>query len=319
MLDDIVQFIKNNKSFYITSHVNMDGDAVGSQLALKAALTKIGKKAVIQNVGLVPTVYQFLPFWKCIRTESPRQKSFDGIFVLDCGNVTRTGGILTGIKGKSLINIDHHMSNEHFGDLNWVDIGASSTCEMIYQLLDTLSIDMDRDIATCLYVGIITDTGSFRYANTNALCLEIASKLVKLGVDPKEVAEAVYEKSTFNKLKLLGLVLANAQISHDGLIVWTRVTKDMFRSTSTNVSDVEDFVNYLKSVRGAQIALLFRENDNGEIKVSFRSKGKTNVSKIAALFNGGGHFNAAGCTVSGMLDEVEHRVIQVVREYMDVV
>jgi len=311
---DIVNFIKSHKRFLITSHINLDGDSIGAQLSLRKALLKLGKRVEIWDESPVPEIYRFLPDWKFIRQTPPEELEFDGIFILDCGDIERVGNILKNVKSyKALINIDHHMSNQSFGDLNWVDIGMSSTSEMIFYIVEELNIEIDPEIATYIYVGILTDTGSFRFANTTSSCFLVASKLISYGVKPKEIAEAIFYKISFKRLKLLGLVLANSKLTEDGIIIYSDVTKKMLDETKTDISDTEDFVNFLKFVEGAKVAVLFKEAENNLVRVSLRSKGDINVSQIAKIFGGGGHFNAAGCTVSGEFNEVKRRVLEVIK------
>jgi len=210
---------------------------------------------------------------------------------------------------KAIINIDHHLTNDRFGQYNWVDPKASASSELIYKLIKRHGLNIGQKRAICLYTGIMTDTGSFRFSNTTPAAHRIAADLIAEGISVDEIFRFVYESLPESRIKLLGLVLSTLQISLDGKTAWIRVTQNMYADTGTTKEDTENFIDYVKSIDTVEIALFFVELKDGKTKVSFRSKNEFDVSKIAANFGGGGHQRAAGCTIEASVDETEKIVV----------
>lgn len=305
----IVDLLGKEDGFLITSHINPDGDSIASQLALKGILTLLGKRSVIVNSHPVPRVYRFLPGAGEILTRRRHSlRPYSVLFALDCGHPSRASGFLDGTRPLTVVNIDHHVSNSGYGDLNWVDSRASSTCEIIYEIARSSGVEIEGDIATNLYAGILTDTGSFRYSSTTPRSLSIASRLLRCGIDPHRIAENIYENAEFSSLRLLGKALSRIGRSRDGKVSWMTFSHAELSSLS-NTSETEEFVNYARSLNTARIAIGFKEVSPGEIRVSLRSKGPINVAEIASRYGGGGHRNAAGCTVNGNLKDVAGRLV----------
>lgn len=309
--------IKRFKSFIITSHVNPEGDSIGSQLAMAKLLDWLGKKYIIVNSDRVPRHYLFLPGVNSIRNKiGKRNKTFEAAIVLDCPNVKRVGKIKYAVdKAGYIINIDHHVSNENFGSLNWVAKDASSTGEMVYRLYKHLGCRITKEAALCLYISILTDTGSFNYDNTSSATHEIISELMGYGIEPYDVSQSVYESKTVGAIKLLGRALSGIKIVSKGRVAYASIRQTDLESTKTRPSDCENFVNFGRSIKGVNVALFFREDikKRNLIHVSLRSKKKVDVNKIAAYFGGGGHRKASGCVLRGSLEEVKKKILKKVR------
>jgi phosphoesterase RecJ-like protein len=311
----ILNCIRGGDRFLITSHINPDGDSVASQLGLRCILKSLGKEAVIVNRDPVPRVYRFLPGADKVLTRRRHSlRPYSALFVLDCGDPSRASGFLDRKPPLPVVNIDHHVTNPCFGDLNWVDVKASSTCEIIFDLARRLGVGLGHDLAANLYAGILTDTGSFRYSSTTPRSMSVAGRLLRHGVDPHDLAERIYENAEYPSLRLLGKVLSRMGRSPDGRVSWVTFTYAELSSLS-NMSETEEFVNYARSLNTARIAIGFKEVSPGDVRISFRSKGDINVAELASRYGGGGHRNAAGCSVSGGLRAVVKRIVTAARAF----
>ncbi|MGA2192663.1 MAG: bifunctional oligoribonuclease/PAP phosphatase NrnA [Nitrospirota bacterium] len=312
-ISGVAEAIKSFKSFIISSHVSPEGDAIGSQLALALSLMKMGKEVRIIDTDPVPEFLRFLPGVELIAKGESIEHTADALIVVDCEPAR------TGIKGlasapvKKIINIDHHVTNPKTADIWWVDPEASAAGEMVYDLLVLMGAPIDSDIATNLYTCIFTDTGSFRYTNTDEAALLKASKLISYGVKTWEIAENIYETKSFGRMKLLGLVLSTLEISGDGRLAWVSITEDFYRQTGTSAADTDGFINYPRAVKGVEVAVLFREQGD-RVKISFRSKGRVDVSGLASSLGGGGHPNASGVVFAGDMERARAYVLPKVAE-----
>ncbi len=318
---EILGLIKGNKKFLIVSHINPEGDSVGSSIALALGLKKIGKYTCIFSREPLPEILRFLPSSDMLSQKVP-SNGFDVLFLLDCNTVKRTGlktDCLLSVT-KKIVVIDHHLPahNSKLITYKWIDPDASATGVLIYKLLNALRIPVDKEIATNLYTAILTDTGGFRYSNTNPESLNIASQLLKAGAEPWGIAKEVYESFSFNRLRLLTLCLNT--LKRQGKLAWVTITRDMYKKTKTSVQDTETFADYTRKIKGVEVGILFRQVQNespkrkGLYKISLRSKGRVNVAEIAGLFGGGGHHNAAGCELKGSLEEVKKKVFGVIKK-----
>jgi phosphoesterase RecJ-like protein len=281
----------------------------------------MGKEAFILDSDAVPTHYRFLPKSGEVSSDTAAVAEFDAAVVLDCPNLKRTGNVADVIKKKAVpvINIDHHVSNENFGDVNWVDPRASSAGEMVYRLYKEAGIKITKEIALPLYIAILTDTGSFNYDNTSGATHEMAGELLGYGLDPALVSESVYERRSLKDIRLLALVLDTLKVNSDGTVAYMEVTKKMLKETGADLAKSEGLINYARSIDKVRVAVLFKEDvsQKGRINVSFRSKGDgevADVNKIASLFGGGGHTRAAGCMITGTLEEAKNKVLAGVEE-----
>jgi len=256
----------------------------------------------------VPETYRFLPHADRIGTGLPVPGRYDAYVVVD-SDPTRSGLFDKTYPADILINIDHHITNPREWPLTWLDPDASAAGEMVYRLVRQLGVPLDRDIALCLYTAIFTDTGSFRYSNTSPESMRISATLLEAGADPWLVTENVYESFAYRRLKLLGAVLSCMERSADGRIAWVVITDELYRQTGTTAEDTDSFVNYVRSVKGVEVAVLFRQTTPTQYKISLRSKGRIDLSGLAQSLGGGGHKNAAGGVLDGMLVDIKSRVL----------
>jgi len=312
----VIKAIKNHKSFLITSHMNLEGDALGSELAFMYLLKKLGKKATVVNDEICPDEYKFLPGAAKIqkaRLKVIRRIKFDAFAVLDCSDLGRCKGVAEFIpKDKTVINIDHHISNNNFGDANWVDTRSSCACEMIYRLYKSMGVALDYKKALCLYTGILTDTGSFRHPNTTADTFKIASDLMGYGINANRIYRNVYESVSFSDMRVLVDALRTMSFDKNNGIVWFTLKKDFLKSRKLSFDLTEQILTFGRLIKNARVAVLFKENMDAlnQIRVNLRSRDKIDISKVAKVFKGGGHKNASACTVKGSLERVRKRVLK---------
>ncbi|MFQ5848083.1 MAG: bifunctional oligoribonuclease/PAP phosphatase NrnA [Candidatus Methylomirabilales bacterium] len=313
-LAEIVATLKGARSVAILSHIRPEGDTLGSALGCYLTLRGMGKEVATFNPDPVPKNLRALPGAAEVIRADRLPRRFDCYLVVDATDPGRVGGLLGGAPpGGPVINIDHHISNTHFGTYNWVDPKAAAAGEMIYYLIAELGVPLSREVATNLYVAILTDTGSFHYANTTPRALRVAAALVEAGVVPQQVAELLFDQRGVEELRLLGTLLTKIQLSADGAVAWIEVTREMLEQDGDARDALEDLINYPRSVKGVEVALLLREEGGEGVRVSLRSRGKVDVAAVAKTFQGGGHKNAAGCTVVGSLPEARERIIAEVR------
>jgi bifunctional oligoribonuclease and PAP phosphatase NrnA len=318
MIASILEAINRNKTFLITTHENPDGDAVGSSLGLAKFLLNAGKEVIVHFKDPVPELYRFLPLVDQVLATVP-DRPYDVCFVLDVGEFRRAGTAITSCKTVgSFINVDHHVTRDLFGAINYIDTGAAATGVLIHRIIKASGQTLDHDTALCLYTALLTDTGSFRYSNSNPEAFTVAGELISVGLNAWYVTERLYESQPAERLKLLTEALATLVISPRGDVASVTVTLDMFERAGGTAELTDGFVNYPRSIRGVEVAIFFREMEPGLFKVGFRSKGKISVATLAELFGGGGHHNAAGCNVSGTIDEVRSSVLHRVYEALAV-
>jgi phosphoesterase RecJ-like protein len=318
-LKEVVEQIKKNRSFLITSHLNLEGDALGSELAFRALLIYLGKKAMIINKDAVPNEYKLLPGIENIKRIKNKQSiSFDAFVVLDCSDLGRCKEVakLAG-RDKVIINIDHHISNNNFGDINWVEPKSSSASEMIYKLFKKMRIPLDRDKALCMYVGILTDTGSFRYPNTTSDSLAIAADLLHYDLEVSKIYKNIYENISFTDIELLTKILSTMRFYMQGKIVWFKIKRNLIKNKKVSIDLAEHVLNFGRLAEETEVVVLFKENldANNQIRVNLRSK-NIDVNRIAKIFGGGGHRNASGCTLVGPIESVQRQVIEKIKEQL---
>ncbi len=315
MIKEILAAIAQGEKFLITAHVRLDGDALGSELALYLMLKDLGKEAVIYNQDATPEHYRFLPASDHIVQELENVEKYDVAFILDCSELDRVGKISGDIaRVKTLINIDHHVSNGGFCQLRLLDPKASSTGELLYRLMRKMHVKMTKDICTNLYAAILTDTGGFRYSSTHQETLRAAGDLVEGGASPQWISENIYESDPPVKLQLLSRVLETLTLDMKTKTASMVVTQQHLQDTGAMMEHTDGFIDIPRTVKGIDIAMLYMQTEGNHFKLSLRSKGKINVEKIARKFGGGGHVNAAACKVEGNIDEIKRRVLEAVRE-----
>ena len=312
--DEISKVLQNNNNFLITSHVNLDGDGIGSELAFYFILKKLNKNPIILNQDRLPKIYDFLPGSDKVHYLEDNcidPKSIDVGIVLDCSNVKRIGKTYEIFKNiKTIINIDHHKSNEKFGGLNYVDSSVSSVGEIIYEFINFVDSGLlDDKISTCLFTAIMTDTGSFRYSNVSSKTFGVASHLTSNGIKSHLIANNIYNKNTYSGLKLLGEALLTLEMDDSNYVSWLTITRKMLNNAKANDEEIEGIIDVATTLDNTEISILFRETKDNKIKISFRSKGNFDVNKFAGKFKGGGHPNAAGCLCSGKMDKIKEKIL----------
>ncbi len=307
--------LRSQNSFLVLTHYRPDGDAVGSQLALVHLLKDLGKQVEAWNDDPVPAKFLFLPGSGAIQRPPAEPKDFDVVIAIDISTWQRVGSAAQRIdKKKYFINIDHHVSNEKFAEINWIVPDAPASGQIAYDLIKRGGFNLTIDIATCLFTAISTDTGSFSYANTTAESLRVAAELVNAGVDVGETCRHVYESYPFTRLQLLQKALAGITLTENNKVAYCWVTSDMFQESGAKREDTEGLIDYARSIDGVYVALLFEESQEPhKVRVSLRSKHpRIDVNSIARHFGGGGHHEAAGARITGEMHEVETRVLQTV-------
>jgi bifunctional oligoribonuclease and PAP phosphatase NrnA len=305
--------IRNAKKILLSTHINPDGDGIGSGIALMNKLTKMGKKVDFINRDQMPAIYKFLPGSEKVRNVKKITGKYDLAIVLECPELERNGGIIDyTLQSKLTVNIDHHLGNTMYGDLNIVDPKAAAVGEQLYKIMKELCWEIDKDAATCIYTAIVTDTGSFRYSNTTPEVHIIASELLKEGADPEYISSEVFA-STAPAVKLLAVMLS--KLKTEGKIGYSFLSKKMFEMTGADESETDNFINNIRSIRTVEIAMLFKEINSKTVKVSFRSKGLADVNLIARRFKGGGHKHAAGAVINLPLARAMKLAISEVRKY----
>jgi bifunctional oligoribonuclease and PAP phosphatase NrnA len=315
--EDLLRKIRQGNRFLLTSHVNPDGDAIGSELGLARLLRRLGKGAVVWNLDPMPAIYRPLPGSDRVHSgaEPPAgfPEKFDGCVVLECPSPDRTG-LEQHLAALPVINIDHHLGNQHYGAVNWVDSAAPAVGEMVYRLAQALKVALEPETASCLYLTLVTDTGGFRFSNATPAAFEAAASLVREGAHPEQVAQWLYESQPVSVVRLLGEMLRTLALHHGGRIATVRLDPAMFARAGASPGDSEGLIDQPRSIAGVDAVALVRLRDDGTFKVSLRSRGEVDVEKIARHHGGGGHRNAAGFSLdggaaAGGAAEVERQVV----------
>lgn len=316
MLDRVLQEIRARRCFVVTSHARPDGDGIGSALALGQILRAMGKDADVVMHDGVPRIYQNLPFAEHVIQADSVPAGFlatslaDGaVILLECDSTRRA--LLEGLEKCFLINIDHHASGRNFAHINWIDSSVMATAELIFRLARRACVPVDRDIATCLYTALMTDTGSFMFEGTNEHTFTVARELVLAGADPAHCARPIYFGHSTAKLRLLGAALSN--LHREGPLAWIWVTQEQMTRLGAREEDCEGLVNYALSITDVEVAIFFRELADRRFRISLRSKGEVNVSTVAEYFGGGGHKCASGCSIDGPLAVAVSRLVDRLR------
>lgn len=348
MIKEIFKLIRKHKRFLITTHMRPDGDGLGSELALRSMLIKLGKSVQVINVGKPSKEYHWLPGFDKIIFDSYRYVSrrYDAVFVLDSGTFDRLGKLREIlIPNVPIINIDHHPHSDYFGSINWVDPSVCAVGEMIYRLIKKVKVPIDKDMATNLYIALSTDTGQFSFVSTTPFCHLMARDLLKAGVNLRTVFKQLYENRTLADVRLWVECIRRMKLDESGRIAWTELTQKMYQRFNILPGDSQDYLQVLKTMKGVQIAILFREvatgslpNDAtypgsssrhkaagrkstagaslGEIKVSIRTVPPIDAYKLVSYFGGGGHARAAGCALNTSIAKAQRLVLKKAREYL---
>ena len=305
-LTEVAGALKARERFVLSSHARPDGDSIGSQLALAGALTALGKSVRIVNHDAPPPYLGAVPGISSVEVADSVDGVFDAAVILECSSLDRTE--VAGLDRQLVINIDHHAGNAMYGALNWFDGTAAACAELVHEVIVELGVPLTPEIATALYVGILTDTGSFRHANITARTFEICRRVAASGVDVARVAADVYQRSTLGKLKLTGTLLQTMRLAADGRVAILYVDDAILDDTGCPPDDMEGLINMPLSARDVQAVIMLKAV-GAVTRVSLRSKGVADVRTVAAAFGGGGHQNASGFSIEGPRDDVERRVL----------
>jgi phosphoesterase RecJ-like protein len=308
----VLRLIRRYRTFLITTHVNPDGDGLGAGSALYVALRKLGKKVHVVNHDALPKRFEYLAFSKVYRA-SDRIPPHEVCFVLDAGDFTR---VREGVKRKEfgiLVNIDHHFLNERFGDYNLVKPEAAATGEIVCDLIRDMKVKIDRDIAEGIYTAIVTDTGRFRHSNTTPAILRLAAELVDLGADPEKVSDRIFAGISLEATELIRLALRTVKMHRRGTIASITLSRADFKKSAALDEDTDNLINFVRNLDEVRIAFFLKELENGQVKLSLRSRGTANAALIARRFGGGGHAYAAGATLPGPLSRALRTVLSACR------
>jgi phosphoesterase RecJ-like protein len=315
-LEEAKAFILAHDHYLVVSHVNPDGDAIGSTLAVGQMLQLLGKSFMTINEGEIPSKFGMLPRsaeilnYSRLGSAEPRPP-FDCVIAVDCADYQRIGLVKEWFTSETpILNIDHHPTNDGFGRVNLIRADAAATAEVLYDLATLLDISWTKPLADCIYTGLLTDTGGFRYSNTTPRVLKIASEMLEYGVDGNDLADQFLEKLTLSHVMVLQKALAALNFNGDKRIAWVSVSLQDVADAQAQNADLEGLVNYPRNIEGVEVGLLFKQIDGEKWKVSFRSAGLVDVADVAKHFGGGGHIRAAGCAVKGTHEQVVEQVLQ---------
>ncbi len=312
-LEQICEAIQARRRFLLTSHARPDGDSIGSQLALAYALELLGKEVRLVNSDPAPEHYMDFP--GVARIEIRRavfERDIEALIVMESSDLKRTG--VEGLEGRFTINIDHHQGNTHFGDINWLDESAAACGELVFYVVQKLGVPLTLEIATHIYLAILTDTGSFHYSGITPATFDICRQCVEAGVNPAAMARRVFDSNSFGKLKLIGALLDHMDLLDDGRLAVLSLDDGLLNATGTTHNDTEGVINLPLTAREIQAVAFFKVGADGDIRVSLRSKYDVDVRSVAVHHGGGGHKNASGFTLRGTLEDVRPAVIAELRE-----
>jgi phosphoesterase RecJ-like protein len=317
-----VEFVRRHQRFLLTTHVRPDGDGLGSMQALAMALKRAGKEVQCVVASSFPPRYQFLQTTQPIEqfTEpSDAHRGADAVVVLDTGTWNQLGAFGSFMKTIAVekVVIDHHLTQDELGGTRFVDVSAEATGRLVHEAIEALGVPLEGSIANALFVALAMDTGWFRHSNARAATFRLAAELVEAGARPEIVYERLYEDSSLSRLKLTGLVLERLQTSHGGRVASTEIRRTDYEATGATPQDTEDLVNYTRSLAGVEVGLFFMEQPKGGVKVSFRSRDKVDVARLAERFGGGGHRLASGAILHSSLEEARSKVLAAVDAALD--
>ena len=315
-MNSIIQQFNTSNKIIVVTHTHPDGDAIGSLIAMGMSLEALNKKITLYCESLIPAVYRFLPEVHRV-VNKIGNLNYDMAVILDCGDLSRVGQTVSYLEQiPVIVNIDHHVTNTRFGHLQLIDTSACATAEIVYRLIKQMGLPFSKSVATSIYTGILADTGSFRFSNTNKAAFAICQEMVEIGVDPHNIAQHVYGTYSLSRIKLLNLALDSIELSENGKLSIMTLTQKMFDETNTKSEDVDGLINYAQRIEDVEVAALIQEHQNGNensrttnrFHVSLRSDGTFDVAAIAAMFGGGGHSSAAGFSIEETLSSVKSRI-----------
>jgi bifunctional oligoribonuclease and PAP phosphatase NrnA len=307
VVKSICQAILTRQRFLLSSHARPDGDSIGSQLAMAYALDALGKSVHIVNADPAPDHYREFPGLERIEIASTLDAQADALIVMECSDLSRTG--VSGLQNHFIINIDHHAGNRMYGALNWFDESAAACGEMVFDLIQALGVPLTLEIATHIYLAILTDTGSFHHSHITPRTFDICRQTVEAGVNPAAMARRVFDSNSFGKLKLIGALLDAMELTDGGRLAVLHMDDEMLTACGCTHNDTEGVINLPLTAREIQAVVFFKVGSSGDVRVSMRSKYDVDVRVVAAEYGGGGHKNAAGFTVAGRLADVRPQIL----------
>ncbi len=299
-LAQVAAAIRERQQFVITSHAKPDGDAIGSQIAMALALQAMGKQVRVVDADPAPQPMRELPGVELIEVTRNVEDTGDAVLTMECGDITRPG--VEGLSGGFIINIDHHTGNTMFGALNWLDMSAAACGEMVFDLIAALGVTLTAEMATHIYLAILTDTGQFHYSHITPRTFEICRRCVEAGCDPTAVSRAIYDNNNLGRVRLFGAVLNAMRLNASGRVATLVMDRALAAACGGSYDDTEGLINFPLTVRAIEAVVFFKEHGPDDWRVSMRSKGAVNINAVAREFGGGGHINASGCGAKGSLD-----------------
>ena len=314
-LREVARLVEKHQRFLLTTHRSPDGDGIGSASGLANALRAMGKDVTLYSADVIPKRYLFIPGSERWVTTLAADARFDVSMVLDCASLERLGPDMPGPGRRGvLVYLDHHATPGKGADVYFNDETSPAIGEVVYRLLREVGHKLTADVAEGLYASLVSDTGSFRYSNTSPQCMRCAADLLETGIDPWRTSSNLFESDPVERTRLLAKILATLDVSPDGKCAVLRASKSMLDETGATWDMVDGMINHARAIAGVEVAVLFSDLGDGTQKVSFRSRGNVNVAAVAQVFGGGGHFNAAGCTVAGDIAKTQARLYEAVRE-----
>ncbi len=311
----IADAIRSRQRFVLSSHARPDGDAIGSQMAMAYALRALGKDVTLVNADPAPSPLMAFPGVADIRVATTVEGNFDAAIVMECGDLKRTG--VAGLDRFFVINIDHHQGNTAYGALNWFDPGAAACAELVFDLVRVLGVPMSVEIATHVYLAILTDTGSFHFSSISPRTFDICRQILEAGVDPVQVARQVFDSNTMGRLRLFAAVLSGMQVDASGRIAALYLDHAMAAAAGGAYDETEGLINEPLTVKAIEAVVFFKQNEGDEYRISLRSKGEVDINAVAKEFGGGGHKNASGCSVSGPIDTLRRTFVEKLQQAID--
>ncbi len=310
--EDLLACVRQSERVLLTSHSNPDGDAIGSELATKRVLESLGKQVTIWNLDPTPGIYQQLPGSESIHVGSQPPANWpeeiDTVIFIECPTPDRSG-LAELLAGKTVVNIDHHLGNSFYGAHNWVDPAAPAVACMVLELAEALHAAVDETTANSLFLALVSDTGGFRFSNATERAFTNARDLVAAGASPERVAHILYEQRSEASIRLLAEMLDSLQLAGNGAVATALLLPRMYERAGATHQDSEGLIDHPRSIAGVEVVGLIRQIEDGEFKISLRSRGDLDVESIARRYSGGGHRNAAGCRMSGTEDQVRSTLV----------
>lgn len=313
-LEEIADVLRTRQRFVVMSHVRPDGDALGCTLAMALCLKALGKDVTVWNEDGMLDKFRFLPGAELVTVPPDEPQEFEVVVALDTAVQNRVGKCLAAVKRADLwINIDHHVSNDHYGDLAYIDPMAPAAAQVLFELFRQNDLPLTYEMADNLFVGISTDTGSFQYPNTTARTYEIGAELIRMGVQVGKLSQQMYESHPRRRLELLRALLNALRFTSDDQVASFALPMATATALGVKPEDNEGLIDHIRAIEGVVVAAFFEELPDGKVRISLRSKDpRVDVCKVCAVYGGGGHKLAAGARISGSLPEVQERVLQTI-------